>query len=128
MQGEIGGNGRTTFMVDSTYAINMATGRTLPARGRNCANRLLATRLREAYRQLQQERGDDVRIGHVRSHTGNRGNEAADKLANMGAEIEEGHRVVGGERQRGAAPETGRAQRQRLKTAARPLRVGVVSK
>ena len=31
---------------------------------------------------------------HVRSHTGNRGNEAADKLANMGAEIEEGHRVV----------------------------------
>ena len=37
---------------------------------------------------------DDVRIEHVRSHTGNRGNEAADKLANMGAEIEEGHRVV----------------------------------
>ena len=50
--------------------------------------------VRDAYRQLQQERGDDVRIEHVRSHTGNRGNEAADKLANMGAEIEEGHRVV----------------------------------
>ena len=94
VQGEIGGNGRATFVVDSTYAINMATGRTLPARGRNCANRPLATRLQDAYRQLQQERGDDVRIEHVRSHTGNRGNEAADKLANMGAEIEEGHRVV----------------------------------
>ena len=30
----------------------------------------------------------------VRSHTGNRGNDAADRLANMGAEIGEGHRVV----------------------------------
>ena len=28
------------------------------------------------------------------SHTGIRGNQAADKLANMGADIEEGHRVV----------------------------------
>ena len=72
VQGEIGGNGRATFVVDSTYAINMATGRTLPTRGRNCTNRLLATRVRDAYRQLQQERGDDVRIEHVRSHTGNR--------------------------------------------------------
>ena len=35
-------------------------------------------------------------IRHVKSHTGMRGNEAADKLANMGADIdiEEGHRVV----------------------------------
>ena len=30
------------------------------------------------------------------SNTGNRGPEAADKLANMGTEIEEGHRVVRG--------------------------------
>ena len=54
-------------------------------------------RLRDAYRQLQQERGDDVRIEHVRTpiaHGQSRCNEAADKLANMGAEIEEGHRVV----------------------------------
>ena len=29
-----------------------------------------------------------------KKYTGNRGNEAADKLANMGAEIEEMHRVV----------------------------------
>ena len=47
-----------------------------------------------AYRMLQLERGDDVNIQHVRSHTGVRGNEAADKLANMGAEIQEGHRIV----------------------------------
>ena len=31
---------------------------------------------------------------NARSHTGTRGDEAADKLANMGAEIEEGHRIV----------------------------------
>ena len=47
-----------------------------------------------AYRLLQMQRGDDVGIRHVKSHTGIRGNEAADKLANMGAEIEEGHRIV----------------------------------
>ena len=44
-------------------------------------------------------------LQHVRSHTGNRGNDAADKLAKMGAEIEEGHRVV----ERGSAePPLGR--------------------
>ena len=57
-------------------------------------------------RDLQNlERGDNVGIQHVRSHTGNRGNDAADKLAKMGAEIEEGHRVV----ERGSAePPLGR--------------------
>ena len=81
-------------MVDSTYAINTATGRTTPSRGKGGANKALAGRLRVAYRQLQQERGDAVRIRHVKSHTGVRGNEAADKLANRGAEISEGHRFV----------------------------------
>ena len=46
-----------------------------------------------AYRILQLQRGDDVSIQHVRSHTV-RGNEAVDKLANMRAETEEGHRIV----------------------------------
>ena len=94
IQGEVGAHGRTTFVVDSAYAINMATGRTIPTKGKGSTNGVLAVRLREAYRQLQQERGDNVGIKHVRSHTGNRGNDAADKLAKMGAEIEEGHRVV----------------------------------
>ena len=33
-------------------------------------------------------------IEHVRSHTGVRGNEAADKLAALGAQIPDGHRIV----------------------------------
>ena len=103
----MGAQGRTTFVVDSTYAINMATGRTFPNSGKGSTNRLLAVRLRIAYRLLQYERGDDVSIQHVKSHTGIRGtcNEAADRLANMGAAIEEGHRVV----ERGSAePPLGR--------------------
>ena len=54
----------------------------------------LRTKRYMAYRLLQYERGNDVSIRHVKSHTGVRGNEAADKLANRGAEIEEGHPIV----------------------------------
>ena len=53
IQGEMGARGCTTFVVDSTYAINTATGRTVPICGRNNTNWLLATRLRAAYRLLQ---------------------------------------------------------------------------
>ena len=55
--------------------------RTVPSGGKGNANRLVAVRLRVAYRLLQLERGSDVSIRHVKSHTGIRGNEAADKLA-----------------------------------------------
>ena len=89
-------------MVDSTYTINMATGRTVPARKQKSANLALVTRLRDAYRDLKRQRGAEVRIEHVKSHTGVRGNEAADKLAALGAQIEDGHRIT--ERNSGEPP------------------------
>ena len=46
------------------------------------------------YRAIHRRRGTDIRIEHVRSHTGVRGNEAADKLAALGAKIEDGHRMT----------------------------------
>ena len=54
----------------------------------------LVTKLRDAYRDLTRKRGEEVRIEHVKSHTGVRGNEAADKLAALGAQIQDGHRIV----------------------------------
>ena len=35
-----------------------------------------------------------MRIEHVKSHTGVRGNEAADKLAFLGAQIQDGHHRI----------------------------------
>ena len=89
IQGEAGAEGVTVFRVDSKYAIHIATGRTRPRSGPKATNRDLhvALRLRDAYRQLQQERREAVRIEHVRSHTGVRGNEAADALAKKGTQI-----------------------------------------
>ena len=63
---------------DSTYAINVATGkwRARPANGE------LARRLRNATRKLIRARGAcSVRFRHVRAHMGEPGNEAADALA-----------------------------------------------
>ena len=94
MQEEKHGQGHVTFVVDSTYAINTATGRTVPARKRKSANYALAMKLRDAYREVKQRRGGEIQIEHVKSHTGVRGNEAADKLAAMGAKIEDGHRIM----------------------------------
>ena len=78
----------------SKYAIHMATGRTRPRSGPKATNRELALRLRDAYRRLQHERRDMVSIEHVRSHTGVRGNEAADALAKRGTQIGDRERVV----------------------------------
>ena len=66
------------FCVDSTYAINVATGKW---RGRP-ANGELARRLRAAARALIRDRGaPSVRFVHVRAHRGEPGNETADALA-----------------------------------------------
>ena len=94
VQGEAGEVGVTVFKVDSKYAIHMATGRTRPCSGPKAVNRELALRLRDAYRQLQHERGNMVSIEHVRSHTGMRGNEATDALAKRGTQIGDRERIV----------------------------------
>ena len=49
--------GRVTFVVDSTYAINMATGRTVPTQRRKSANVGLVMKLRDAHRPHSMERG-----------------------------------------------------------------------
>ena len=46
VQGEKHESGNVTFLVDSAYAINIATGRTVPKMRRTSANHALATRLR----------------------------------------------------------------------------------
>ena len=70
--------GVVVFCVDSTYAINVATGKW---RGRP-ANGELARRLRAAARALIRDRGaPSVRFVHVRAHKGEPGNETADALA-----------------------------------------------
>ena len=86
------------------------------SRRRRVVHQHKETRLRVAYRLLQLERGDNVGIQHVRSPT--RGTEALTTQpwtqqtgwpmrANMGAAIEEGHRVV----ERGSAePPHGRQE------------------
>ena len=76
------------FRVDSTYAINMATGKfRLPRKGKG--NWKLVARLRSAYRQLGMYKGrSNVNIVHVRSHIGELGNEVADALAKEGTEYD----------------------------------------
>ena len=83
--------GHVTFRVDSTYAINIATGKWLPHKGKGSNNRDLAKRLRSAYRHLIASRPvGHVSIIHVRAHTGDDGNERADRLAKLGADLEHG--------------------------------------
>ena len=61
---------------------------------RKKSNRELEMQPRDEYRRLQQERGGGVSIEHVRSHTGVRGNEAADALARRGTQIGDLDRIV----------------------------------
>ncbi len=85
-------SGATEFCVDSTYAINMATGKWKPKRGKNNA---LVHRLRQGVIRLEAKRAaGKVRFAHVRSHTGVAGNELADKLAAKGARgVAEEHHI-----------------------------------
>ena len=70
--------GTVAFCVDSTYAINVATGKWRPRPD----NGELARRLRQAAHTLVSRWGaPSVRFEHVRAHTGEPGNEAADALA-----------------------------------------------
>ena len=92
VQEERHGQGHVTFVVDSTYAINMATGQRVPARKRKSANLALVRRLRDAYRSLERQRGTEIRIEHVKSHTGERER----------AQIGDGHRIT--ERNSGEPP------------------------
>ena len=90
---ELPKRGHVTFRVDSTYAINIATGRWAPnkrkVKGSN--NRDMAQRLRSAYRQLTASRPEGhVSIVHVRAHTGDHGNERADRLAKLGTDLDPG--------------------------------------
>ena len=81
------GAGHECIAADSTYAINMATGKWLPKpRSKGWRNAPMITRLRAAWRALQKERPDEVTLCHVRSHVQVPGNEIADWLAQCGAE------------------------------------------
>jgi len=81
-------DGAIEFRVDSTYAKNIATGTWMPKKGAGRANRDLAVALRRAYRNLHASRPVGfVRIAHVRAHMGEKGNEAADRLAKRGATL-----------------------------------------
>ena len=67
------------FCIDSTYAINVGTGKWILG----TTNRELGRRLRNAVTRLRRDRGtSNVRFTHVRSHTRVVGNVAADYLAN----------------------------------------------
>ena len=88
IEDETGRQGRIAFRVDSTLAINVATGKWRLHRSKALNNRELARNLRRAYRNLCADRpSGDVEIHHVRAHAGTEGNEAADRLAKRGAQL-----------------------------------------
>ena len=71
------------FHTDSTYAMNIATGKWKPRQ----RNRELARRLNVTYARLRAQRGQDgIGVVHVRAHTRVPGNELVDKLAKLAAD------------------------------------------
>eukprot|EP00973_Karenia_brevis_P038182 5264214-Karenia_brevis.AAC.1 len=64
---------------DSTYAVNMAMGEWTPK-----ANTLLVRTVRQSWAAASSRFA--LRPNHVKSHTGNPGNEAADTLAQQAAQ------------------------------------------
>ena len=76
------GSGYECICADSTYTINMTTGKWIPRHGRNTK---IIRRLRATWNQLQKQRPNEVRLAHVRSHTIIAGNDMADWLADRGA-------------------------------------------
>ena len=75
---------RLELCVDSTYAIGIALGRFVP-RARNAE---LARRVQQEYACLRASRPPGtVTIRHVRAHARSPGNETADRLAKLGAEL-----------------------------------------
>ena len=70
------------FCVDSTYAMNIATGK-WPLRS---THRELGRRLNHAMARLRKTRGHkNVAVRHVRAHAKHAGNETADALAKAAA-------------------------------------------
>ena len=57
VQEEQHGQGHVTFVVDSIYAINMATGRTVPAQRRKSANLVLVNKAARRIPQTSREEG-----------------------------------------------------------------------
>ena len=68
------GSGYECICADSTYTINMTTGKWIPRHGRNTK---IIRRLRATWNQLLKQRPNEVRLAHVRSHTIIAGNDMA---------------------------------------------------
>ena len=78
------GAGREEISSDSLYAINMTTGKWMPKRE---INQEIIWHARVTWQKLQDQRPREVDIVHVRSHTKVPGNEVADRLADIGAQM-----------------------------------------
>ena len=78
------GAGREEISSDSLYAINMTTGKWMPKRE---INQEIIWHARVTWQKLQDQRPREVDIVHVRSHTKVPGNEVADRLTDIGAQM-----------------------------------------
>ena len=80
------GAGREEISSDSLYAINMTTGKWMPKRE---INQEIIWHARVTWQKLQDQRPRevDIHVVNVRSHTKVPGNEVADRLADIGAQM-----------------------------------------